>query len=211
MRLGYAIALGRDDPQDAAVQHGQHQRAREVGRRGGAQGHGARRPKSRSKTHRRSARRRRASCTRTATRAFRPRPTSSWSRSAARSSRSSTSSARKQGLRRPSVPADDHAHARLDRHRRGDGPLHDRVQGDLPRRRRGTTAALACRNSESGIRNSNCEGDDRKVVALSLAAGWLRHAILSDSRRCAAVALPSLTVASLGGAPSSGPVEFARA
>ena len=40
MRLGYAIASHGEHRQDAAVQHGQHQRAGEARRRGRAQGHG---------------------------------------------------------------------------------------------------------------------------------------------------------------------------
>ncbi len=39
---------------------------------------------------------------------------------------------REEGPGRPSVPADDDAHARVDRHGRRDGAVHDRVQGDLP-------------------------------------------------------------------------------
>src|SRR5262249_22127169 len=50
---------------------------------------------------------------------------------------------REEGCRRPAVPADDEAHARLDRHRGRNDALHDRVQGNLPAEGEGEHGRLA--------------------------------------------------------------------
>ena len=137
MRLGYAIATPEIIDEDAAVQHGQHQRAREARRRGVAQGHGVagRREDARSIDVRKK----------TAAELERLRlsddPVGDQllhgpHRRAQMQPVIEEFQAKKVLVGRPFPPMTD-AHARLDRHARRDGALHDRVQGDLPRRRAG--------------------------------------------------------------------------
>jgi hypothetical protein len=157
--------LEGDDRQDAALQHGQHQRAGEARRRRRAQGHGVagehqedgHRPPQEDHLRAQRLRLRDDSVGDQLLHGLH-RP---------RGSAGHPGIPGEEGPGRPAVPADDDAHARVDRHGRRDGAVHDRVQGDLPGQdaeHRSGRIEFRIPNSEFRIR----EGGGRRITALFL-------------------------------------------